>query len=162
VREHNAYQDRIFLPAADDGPSLRWLKIHARYIRVLMDSRALVSVWLPGDRHLAVNQVLALPDGSVALQGTLEDGTVLHVSRRSEDLVLEMHPAPEGVDCTGFAFMGISRTPQPFLDRLKTAPPQPSEQGEMGEPMHPPHGGADPPHGHPHAFVSATLASGEQ
>jgi hypothetical protein len=154
VREHNDYQDRIFIPAADDGPSLRWLKIHAKYIRVLMNSRALVSVWLPGNRLLAVDQVLALRDGSIALQGTLEDGTSLHVTRRTENVVLEMRPAPEGVPCTAFAFLGISRTPQPFLDPLKTAPPEPPHEGDHEggheDGPHHDHGGGghdrEPPH----------------
>jgi hypothetical protein len=115
-----------------------------------MNGRALVSAWLPGDRMLEVHNVLALPDGSIVLQGKLDDGTELHVTKSTEVLSLEMRPAPEGKICTGFAFMGVSRTPQPFLDRTTTTPPPPPHEGQddgLTAPM-PPHEG--PEHGDHH------------
>jgi hypothetical protein len=108
-----------------------------------MNGRALVSVWLPGNRKLKVDQVFALGDGGIVLQGTLDDGTKVHVTSASGALSLEMRPAPEGSLCTGFAFIGVSRTPQPFLDRTTTPP----------APVHDPQDdgltGATPPHEHP-------------
>jgi hypothetical protein len=131
LREHDSENsDRLFKPVPDDGPSLRWLKAHAQYLRVHMSGRVLVSVWLPRDRRLHVHQVLALRDGSVVLQGALEDGTELQVTRSTESLSLEMQSAPEGKMCTGFAFIGVSRTPQPFLDRTKSIPSPPPHEGQ--------------------------------
>ena len=120
--EHEENVDRLFKPTPNDGPPLLWLKSQARYVRAMLNSRALVTAWLPGGRSLAVDAVLALRDQSVVLQGHLEDGTELHVSLRADDVVLEMRPAPEGVESALFAFVGVSRTPQPLIARLKEAP----------------------------------------
>jgi hypothetical protein len=115
-----------------------------------MNGRALASVWLPGDRMLEVHQVLALRDGGIVLQGTLDDGTELHVTRSTEALSLELRPAPEGKECTGFAFMGVSRTPQPFLDRTTTAPPPPPHEGQDDDPTAPTPPNEGPGHGGHH------------
>jgi hypothetical protein len=40
-----------------------------------------------------------------------------------------MRPAPEGAESTLFAFIGVSRTPQPLLPRLKEAPPKTGHHG---------------------------------
>lgn len=125
MREHTEHEenvDRLFKPTPNDGPPLRWLKSQARYVRAMLDGRALVSVWLPGGRPLKVDAVLAVRDESVVLQGRLEDGTELHISLRADDVILEMRPAPEGTESTLFAFVGLSRTPQPLLPRLTEAP----------------------------------------
>lgn len=121
-KEHEEDVDRLFQPTPNDGPPLRWLKSQARYVRAMLNSRALVSLWLPAGRALEVEAVLALRDESVVLQGHLDDGTELHVSLRADDVILEMRPAPEGVESTLFAFVGVSRTPQPLLPRLTEAP----------------------------------------
>ena len=121
-KEHEENVDRLFQPTPTDGPPLRWLKSQARYVRAMLNSRALVTAWLPGNRSLAVDAVLAVRDESVVLQGHLEDGTELHVSMRADDVILEMRPAPEGAESTLFAFVGVSRTPQPLLARMKEAP----------------------------------------
>lgn len=125
MREHKEHEedvDRLFQPTPNDGPPLRWLKSQARYVRAMLNSRALVSAWLPGGRALEVEAVFALRDESVVLQGHLDDGTELHVSIRADDVILEMRPAPEGVESTLFAFVGVSRTPQPLLPRLTESP----------------------------------------
>lgn len=122
-QEHEENVDRLFNPTPNDGPPLLWLKSQARYVRARLKSRALVTAWLSGGRALAVEAVLALRDQSVVLQGHLEDGTELHVSLRVDDVILEMRPAPVGVDSTLFAFIGVSRTPQPLLSSLKEPPP---------------------------------------
>jgi hypothetical protein len=119
MREHTEHEenvDRLFQPTPNDGPPLLWLKSHARYVRARLDGRALVTAWLPGNRALAVEYVFALRDESVVLQGKLEDGTELHVSARPDNIMLEMRAAPKGADCTIFAFMGVSRTPQPVIN----------------------------------------------
>lgn len=121
-REHEENVDRLFQPTPNDGPPLRWLKSQARYVRAMLNSRALVTAWLPGGRALAVDAVYALRDESVVLQGHLEDGAEVHVSLRADDVVLEMRPAPEGTESTLFAFVGVSRTPQPLLSRMREAP----------------------------------------
>ncbi len=128
-QEHEENVDRLFQPTANDGPPLLWLKSQARYVRARLNSRALVTAWLSGGRALAVEAVLALRDQSVVLQGHLEDGTELHVSMRADDVILEMRPAPEGVDSTLFAFVSVSRTPQPILPSLKQAPPPTGHHG---------------------------------
>lgn len=126
MREHTEHEenvDRLFQPTPHDGPPLRWLKSQARYVRAMLNGRALVTTWLPGNRRLEVDAVLAVRDESVVLQGRLEeDGTELHVSLRADDVILEMRPAPDGVESTLFAFVSISRTPQPLLPRLKEEP----------------------------------------
>jgi hypothetical protein len=119
MREHTEHEenvDRLFNPTPQDGPPLLWLKSQARYVRARLNGRALVTAWLPGNRVLAVEYVFALRDQSVVLQGKLEDGTETHVSMRADDVVLEMRPAPKGTMCTVFAFIGVSRTPQPLID----------------------------------------------
>lgn len=123
-KEHEENVDRLFQPTPQDGPPLRWLKSQARYVRAMLNSRALVTAWLPGNRPLKVDAVFALRDESVVLQGHLDDGTDVHVSLRADDVILEMRPAPEGVESTLFAFVGVSRTPQPLLPRL-IEPPEP-------------------------------------
>jgi hypothetical protein len=131
-QEHEENVDRLFHATPNDGPPLLWLKSQARYVRARLNGRALVTAWLPGGRSLAVDAVLALRDQSVVLQGRLEDGTELHVSLRADDVVIEMRPAPEGVESTLFAFIGVSRTPQPLLPRLKEAPPPTGHHGGGG------------------------------
>lgn len=119
MREHTEHEtnvDRLFNPTPNDGPPLLWLKSQARYVRARLDGRALVTAWLPGDRPLIVEYVFALRDQSVVLQGKLEDGTEIHVSARPDDIMLEMRAAPKGADCTIFAFLDRSRTPQPIID----------------------------------------------
>jgi hypothetical protein len=122
MREHTEHEenvDRLFKPTPNDGPPLLWLKSQARYVRARLDGRALVTAWLPGNRSLAVDYVFALRDESVVLQGRLEDGTEVHVSTRADDVVLELRAAPDDVESTMFAFIGLSRTPQPLLPRIK-------------------------------------------
>jgi hypothetical protein len=122
MREHTEHEenvDRLFKPTPTDGPPILWLKSQARYVRARLDGRALVTAWLPGNRALAVDYVFALRDKSVVLQGRLEDGTEVHVSTRADDVVLEMRAAPDGVESTMFAFIGLSRTPQPLIPRTK-------------------------------------------
>jgi len=124
MREHTEHEenvDRLFQPTPNDGPPLRWLKSQARYVRAMLNSRALVTAWLPGNRALAVEAVYALRDESVVLQGKL-DGDELHVSLRADDVILEMRPAPDGTESTLFAFVGVSRTPQPLLPRTTETP----------------------------------------
>lgn len=142
-QEHEENVDRLFQPTPNDGPPLLWLKSQARYVRACLKSRALVTAWLPGNRSLAVDAVLALRDQSVVLQGRLDDGAELHVSLRADDVILEMRPAPEGVESTFFAFVGVSRTPQPLLPRLKHAPPATGHHGDGG-------GGGHHDHDHDH------------
>jgi hypothetical protein len=120
--EHEASVDLIFQTTPNDGPPLRWLKSQARYVRAMLNGRALVTVWLPGDRLLDVDAVLAVRDESVVLQGHLEDATEVHVSMRVDDVILEMRRAPEGVENTLFGFVGVSRTPQPIIPRLTKDP----------------------------------------
>jgi len=62
-----------------------------------------------------------LRDERVVLQGHFE-GRELHVSLRADDDILEMRPAPEGAESTLFAFLGVSRTPQPLLPRMAEKP----------------------------------------
>lgn len=131
-QEHEENVDRLFHPTPNDGPPLLWLKSQARYVRARLNSRALVTAWLPGGRSLAVDAVLALRDQSVVLQGHLDDGTELHVSLRADDAVIEMRPAPQGVKSTLFAFIGVSRTPQPLLPSLKEALPPTGHHGGGG------------------------------
>ena len=124
MREHTEHEenvDRLFQPTPNDGPPLRWLKSQARYVRAMLDGRALVTAWLPGDRSMVVDAVYALREESVVLQGHFEDGAELHVSLRADDVILEMRPAPEGTESTLFAFVGVSRTPQPLLPRRMEA-----------------------------------------
>jgi hypothetical protein len=130
MREHTEHEenvDRLFNPTPNDGPPLLWLKSQARYVRARLDGRALVTAWLPGNRALTVDYVFALRDESVVLQGKLDDGTEVHVSTRADDVVLEMRAAPDGVESTMFAFIGLSRTPQPLIPRTKEG-----EHGEVG------------------------------
>ena len=120
MREHTEHEenvDRLFQPTPNDGPPLRWLKSQARYVRAMLNSRALVTALLPGGRTLEVEAVYALREESVVLQGHFE-GQELHVSLRADDVILEMRPAPEGTESTLFAFVGVSRTPQPLLPRM--------------------------------------------
>lgn len=124
MREHTEHEenvDRLFQPTPNDGPPLRWLKSQARYVRAMLNSRALVTAWLPSGRTLEVEAVYALRDESVVLQGHFE-GRELHVSLRADDVILEMRPAPEGTESTLFAFLGVSRTPQPLLPRMAEKP----------------------------------------
>jgi hypothetical protein len=128
MREHPDNQDRLLYPSPEDTAPLRWLKAHARYVRVRLGGRALVTVWLSGGRALEVHHVFALRGESILLQGRLQDGTELHVSMRPDAVSLEMRPAPDGEPCTGFAFLGVSRTPQPFVERTnKAAAPPPHD-----------------------------------
>jgi hypothetical protein len=119
MREHTEHEenvDRLFQPTPNDGPPLLWLKSQARYVRARLDGRALVTAWLPGNRTLQVEYVFAVRDESVVLQGKLDDGTEVHFSARADDIMLEMRPAPKGADCTIFAFIGLSHTPQPLIN----------------------------------------------
>jgi hypothetical protein len=119
MREHHDNVDRLLQTTPEDGPPLRWLKAHARYVRLNLNGRALVTCWLPGGRALAVEQVFALRDESIVLQGRVEGGGELHVSIRPDEVLLEMRPAPEGEKCTAFSFLGLSRTPQPFIEQTE-------------------------------------------
>ncbi len=126
MREHTEHEenvDRLFQPTPNDGPPLLWLKSQARYVRARLDGRALVTAWLPGDRTLAVDYVFAVRDESVVLQGKLDDGSEVHFSARADDIKLQMRAAPEGTESTMFAFIGVSRTPQPLIPRTKEAEP---------------------------------------
>jgi hypothetical protein len=71
---------------------------------------------------LSVEAVFAVRDQSVVLQGHVDDGKELHVSLRPDDVILEMRQATEGTENTLFAFIGVSRTPQPLLPRLTETP----------------------------------------
>lgn len=122
MREHTEHEenvDRLFHPTPTDGAPLLWLKSQARYVRAAFEGRALVTAWLPGGRSMAVDAVLAVRDQSVVLQGHLDGGDEVHVSLRADDVVLEMRPAPEDTESTLFGFIGVSRTPQPLLPRIK-------------------------------------------
>jgi len=121
-QEHEEDVDRLFQPTPNDGPPLVWLKSQARYVRAMLKGRALVTAWLPDGRPLAVEAVFAVRDQSVVLQGHLDDGSEVHLSLRTDDVILEMRSAPEGTESTLFAFIGVSRTPQPILPRLKETP----------------------------------------
>jgi hypothetical protein len=121
-QEHEEDVDRLFQPTPNDGPPLLWLKSQARYVRAMLNGRALVTMWLRG-RLFNVKAVFALRDQSVVLQGRFDDGIESHVSLRTDDVVLEMRPAPEGTGSTLFAFIGVSRTPQPLLPSLTETPP---------------------------------------
>lgn len=121
-QEHEEDVDRLFQPTPNDGPPLLWLKSQARYIRAMMKGRALVTASLPDGRSLAVEAVFAVRDQCIVLHGHLDDDTELHVSLPTDDVILEMRPAPEGTESTLFAFIGVSRTPQPILPRLTETP----------------------------------------
>ena len=121
-QEHEEDVDRLFQPTPNDGPPLLWLKSQARYVRAMLHGRALVTAWLPGGRALNVEAVFAVRDQSVVLQGHLDDGAEVHVSLRTDDVILEMRPTPEGTENTLFAFISVSRTPQPLLPRLRESP----------------------------------------
>jgi hypothetical protein len=124
MREHTEHEenvDRLLQPTPNDGPPLRWLKSQARYVRFMLNGRALVTALLPGGRSLAVDAVYALREESVVLQGRLEDGKEVHISLRADDVILEMRATPEGVENTFFGVISVSRTPQPLLPRLKEA-----------------------------------------
>jgi hypothetical protein len=123
MREHHDNMDRLLQTSPEDGAPLRWLKAHARYVKVRLGGRALVTAWLPGGRALDVHHVFALRDESILLQGRLDDGTEVHVSLRPDAISLEMRPTPEGEKCTAFSFLGVSRTPQPFIERTEKSPP---------------------------------------
>ena len=127
MREHESNVDRLFRTTPDYGPSLRWLKTQARYVRARLGGRALVTAWLPGGRALSVEYVFAVRDESVVLQGRLDDGTEVHVSARPDDVTLEMRPAPKNTECAIFAFIGLSRTPQPLIDCTTEEEDEPGE-----------------------------------
>ena len=131
MREHVDNDDGVMRLSPEDGPALRWLKVHARYVRLHMGGRALATVWLPGDRKLDVENILALGDTGVVLQGMVDESPV-HLTMNASSLSIEFRPAPEGVACTSFAFAGASRTPQPFVARTKTPPPPPPDEGDDG------------------------------
>lgn len=128
MRDHLNNVDRLFRTTPDDGPPLRWLKTQARYVRARLNGRALVTAWLPGGRPLSVEYVFAVCDESVVLQGRLNDGTEVHFSARPDDVMLEMRPAPKGTECTVFAFIGLSRTPQPLIDCTTEEEHEPGEE----------------------------------
>ena len=123
----------MFEPTPDDGPSLRWLKSQARYVRARLRGHALVTAWLPNGRVLSVDYVFAVLDEIVVLQGRLEDGSEVHFSAHPDDVKLEIRPAPEDKQCAVFAFIGPSRTPQPLLDCNEE---ETHEPGEEEDPLH--------------------------
>ena len=116
MREHEDNADRLFRVTPEDGPALRWLKTQARYVRARLSGRAMVTAWLPGGRALSVEFVFAVRDETVVLQGHLSDGAEVHFSTRPDEVLLEMRPAPKDSECTVFAVIGVSRTPQPLID----------------------------------------------
>lgn len=128
MREHETNIDRLFRTTPDDGPPLRWLKTQARYVRARLNGRALVTARLPGGQVMSVEYVFAVRDESVVLQGRLSDGSEVHLSARADDVILEMRPAPKGTDCTVFAFIGLSRTPQPLIDCSTEEEHEPGEE----------------------------------
>jgi hypothetical protein len=130
MREHNDNVDRLLQTTPEDGPPLRWLKAHVRYVRLKLNGRALATFWLPGGRALAVDEVFALRDESIVLHGRTDGDTELHVSLRPDAVSLELRPAPEGEKCTSFSFLGRSRTPQPFIERTERTPPPPEGEEE--------------------------------
>ncbi|HYE57716.1 MAG TPA: hypothetical protein VD948_04390 [Rhodothermales bacterium] len=129
MREHHDNVDRLLQTRPEDGAPLRWLKAQARYVRLKLNGRALVTCWLPGGRALAVEQVFALRDECIVLQGRIEGGGELHISLRPDAVLLEMRPAPEGEKCTAFSFLGVSRTPQPFIEQTEQAPTPVEDDG---------------------------------
>jgi hypothetical protein len=135
MREHNDNVNRLLQYTPEDGPPLRWLKTQARYVRARLNGHALVTTWLPGGRSLAVDYVFAVRNESIVLQGRLEDGKELHVSTQPDAVMLEIRAAPEDAKCAVFAFIGLSRTPQPLIDctlEKSHKDPDDEEQGHHG------------------------------
>ena len=67
--------------------------------------------------------VYAVMGEEIVFYGHLADETEIHYSAAPGTVPLEMRPAPLGELSTGFALMGLSKTPQPVLERLTEPPP---------------------------------------
>ena len=120
MREHEHesinHREQFLLPKPEDGPALRWLKVHARYIRTQLGERALIAVRLSDGAKFSVEQILALQGDSVVLKGRLENGSELHYSTSASGLSLEIRAAPEGKACTSLGYLSVSATPQQLIE----------------------------------------------
>lgn len=133
----------------EQSESLRWVTAYANHVLKRFNSRAIVSVRHCGET-IRLSQVYALKDGGLVLVEHEEDGHHEHgggghhehgggghhehgggyecprelwVTSR-EQVVLEACPAADGEWCTGFGYLGRSRTPHVLVARGTDPPPR--------------------------------------
>lgn len=134
--------------------SLRWLEAYADHVRKRFTSRAIVSARLAGEAPVVLSHVYALESGGLVLvvgadgsdhesadhghhghehgeasahhphTHTAECGCQELWIESPEDVIFEARHAEDGALCTGFGYLGASRTPRVLVPRGTEPPPR--------------------------------------
>jgi hypothetical protein len=136
-------------PSARSSPARAWVEAYAEHVRKRHGSRAVVSVRVAGSDALELSQIYALEKGGLILAfpddpgeepgGHHAGGHHGHAMPGPSDLdprdrelwiasaeqaVFELRRAGEGELCTGFGYLGVSRTPRVLVPRGTEPPPE--------------------------------------
>src|SRR5215208_5221191 len=120
----------------EQSDALRWVTAHADHVAKRFGSRAVVSV-RQADGTFRLSQIYAMESGGLVLvehgdhhkHGDDDHDEHEHEDEHEQDyecprefwvaspeqVVLEMCPAQDGELCTGFGYLGLSRTPHVFV-----------------------------------------------
>jgi hypothetical protein len=136
----------------EQSDTVRWVTAYARHVRTRFNSRAVVSLRRDGEA-VRLRQVYAMEGGGLVLveedeheHGEHEHGEHEHGEHEHdaggdtpfssyecpretwvaspEQVVLEACKAADGEWCTGFGYLGRSRTPHVLVPRAKEPPPK--------------------------------------
>ena len=119
-----------------------WVDTYAYHVRRRFNSRARVSVRIAGDSPVELSYIYALEEGGLVLcllsdEAGHEQGHHGHLGgelgtgvselwiKSPNDAVFEAHRVEDGVLCTGFGYLGLSRTPHILVPRGTEPPPKP-------------------------------------
>ncbi len=133
----------------------RWVEAYADHVRRRFNSRALVSVRIAGEPPVVLSYVYALEGGGLVLcmpsdqadhhgEGNEEAAEPSHGGGERgtgdselwiaspEQAVFEARSVEDGALCTGFGYLGLSRTPHVIVPR-GTEPPPKQDHHEHGD-----------------------------
>jgi hypothetical protein len=127
-----------------------WIEAYAAHVRKRFNGRAAVSVRVGEQEPTTLSQVYALEGGGLVLVVAGEDEGHEHppgehehteeeaspasdTEERGRELwidspaqaIFEARQAEDGALCTGFGYLGLSRTPQVLVPRSTEPPPDP-------------------------------------
>lgn len=129
----------------DAADERHWVETYADHVRRRFNSRALVSVRIAGEAPVVLSYVYAMEGGGLVLclpsgeaeddEGHEEETAPLHHGGERgtgkselwiaspESAVFEVQRVEDGVLCTGFGYLGLSRTPHVIVPRGTEPPP---------------------------------------
>lgn len=133
------------------SPEQRWIEIFTDHVRKRFNSRAIVNLRLDRDTHQELAYVYVLEGGGIVLtlpssghqdghskddhgllNGELGTGESEIWISSADQAIFDVQRAKDGELCTGFGYLGLSRTPRLIIPR-GTEPLPPRDHHDRGD-----------------------------